>query len=180
MESKDVETEPLTSGVEGESPVENDEVQALEEEGEVAADYIEEFLDICDLDGDIDIDVRNGHAVVAVLSNEDSSNLDAIADLDVVAALQELTRLAAQQRTGRMSRLILDIQRSRERRTAELEDLVTSAARDIHAGAESVPLPPMSSYDRKIVHDLARDRELDSESEGMGRTRHVVLRPVVE
>ena len=30
----------------------------LEEEGELAADYLEELLDIADLDGDIEIDVE--------------------------------------------------------------------------------------------------------------------------
>ena len=42
----------------------------LEEEGEVAADYLEELLDIADLDGDIEIDVENGRASVEIVADD--------------------------------------------------------------------------------------------------------------
>jgi spoIIIJ-associated protein len=48
-------------------------VKALEEEGDIAADYLEELLDIFDLDGDIDIDVRQGRAYLEVTANGDSN-----------------------------------------------------------------------------------------------------------
>ena len=80
----------------------------LEQEGDIAADYIEEFLDICDLDGDIDIDARNGRAYLSVNSAE-ANNLRLLSKPDTVNALQELTRLAVQNKTGSFSRLILDI-----------------------------------------------------------------------
>ncbi len=51
------------------------ELSRLEEEGELAADYLEELLDIADLDGDIEIDVENGRASVEIIS-EDPSALD--------------------------------------------------------------------------------------------------------
>ena len=98
----------------------------LEEEGEVAADYIEEFLDICDFDGDLDIDARNGRAYVGVTAT-DNSSLRVLAKTDVVNALQELTRLAVQSKTGAFSRLILDIGGSREARQQELTELVERA-----------------------------------------------------
>ena len=45
----------------------------LEEEGDVAADYLEELLDIADIDGDIDIEVRNGRTYISIVSDEESS-----------------------------------------------------------------------------------------------------------
>lgn len=150
-------------------------VAELEEEGDIAADYVEELLDICDLDGDIDIDVRDGRAYLSVASQGEDSNLGSLGDPDAVQALQELTRLAVQAKTGRFSRLILDVQNSRERRRAELAELVDDALAGIEAGSERVPLSPMSSYERKVIHDLAAERGLDSESEGQGRDRHIVL-----
>lgn len=86
------------------------ELSRLEEEGELAADYLEELLDIADLDGDIEIDVENGRALVEIIS-EDPSALDHLVgeDGEVVDALQELTRLAVQTETGERSRLMLDI-----------------------------------------------------------------------
>lgn len=48
-------------------------ITQLEEEGDVAADYLEEILDIADLDGDIEIDVEHDRASVAIIAEDDSS-----------------------------------------------------------------------------------------------------------
>jgi spoIIIJ-associated protein len=147
---------------------------ASEDEGDVAADYIEELLDICDLDGDIDIEVTDGRAYISVNASGES-NLRVLSQPDTVAALQELTRLAVQTSTGEFSRLILDVGGSRERRQRELEKLVDEAVAALDGGAAVAALEPMSSYERKLVHDIAAERGLTSESEGEGRDRHTVL-----
>lgn len=146
----------------------------LEQEGDIAADYIEEFLDICDLDGDIDIDARNGRAYLSVNAS-DEANLRLLSKPDTVNALQELTRLAVQNKTGGFSRLILDIGGSRDARQAELASLVSHAVERIEAGATEAALPPMSSYERKLVHDLVSERGFVSGSRGEGRDRHTVI-----
>lgn len=146
----------------------------LEEEGDIAADYIEELLDITDLDGDIDIDARSGRAYVSVNSSEDS-NLRLLSKPETVNALQELTRIAVQAKTGSFSRLILDVGGSRQARESELSGFVDHAVERIEAGAASASLPPMSSYERKLVHDMVSERGLLSESEGEGRDRHTVI-----
>lgn len=148
--------------------------QELVDEGDLAADYIEELLDIADLDGDIDIDARAGRAYVSVTASGDA-NLRQLSKPETVTALQELTRLAVQNRTGRFSRLILDVGGSRDARAAELASLVEHAVARIDGGAASASLPPMSSYERKIVHDLVAERGFTSESQGEGRDRHTVI-----
>ena len=167
IETPVVETEETATN---EAPT----VTQLEEEGEIAADYIEELLDITDLDGDIEIDTRGGRAYVSVNSSEDT-NLRLLSKPDTVNALQELTRIAVQTKTGGFSRLILDVGGSREARVAELTILVDKAVERIEAGAESAALPPMSSYERKLVHDVVSERGFVSESEGEGRDRHTVI-----
>lgn len=146
----------------------------LEKEGDIAADYIEELLDIADLDGDLDIDARNGRAYVSVTASEDG-NVRKLSRPDTVTALQELTRLAVQTKTGRFSRLILDVGGSRQTRQEELASLVDAAAARIEQGATAAALPPMSSYERKLVHDLVSERGLSSHSEGEGKERHTVI-----
>ncbi|CAN5227856.1 RNA-binding protein [soil metagenome] len=146
----------------------------LVDEGDIAADYIEELLDIADLDGDIDIDARAGRAYISVSASGDA-NLRQLSKPDTVTALQELTRLAVQNRTGRFSRLILDIGGSRDARAAELAALVDHAVARIEGGATTASLPPMSSYERKVVHDIVAERGFSSESEGEGRDRHTVI-----
>ena len=154
-----------------ETPLTTDQ---LEREGDIAADYIEEFLDICDLDGDIDIDARNGRAYLSVKAS-DADNLRVLSKPETVNALQELTRLAVQNKTGSFSRLILDIGGSREAREAELAALVARAIARIEAGATEADLPAMSSYERKLVHDIVSASGYRSESSGEGRDRHTVI-----
>lgn len=146
----------------------------LEQEGDIAADYIEGLLDIADIDGDLELDVRQGRAYVSVES--DGTSLRTLSDPETVQALQELTRLAVQNKTGHFSRVILDIGGSRDARQQELEKLVDRAIARLDEGASQASLPAMSSYERKLVHDIVSDRGLISESYGDGADRHTVLR----
>lgn len=150
--------------------------QQLEEEGEIAADYLEELLDIYDLDGDIEIAVRQGRAYLEITASDDS-NLKLISDPETVEALQELTRLAVQVKTNSFSRLILDVGGSRQTRVDDLTRIVNKLVAKVKDTGEAVPMKPMSSYERKIVHDLVSEAGLVSESEGEGKERHIVIKP---
>lgn len=150
-------------------------VAQLEEEGDVAADYLEALLDIADIDGDLALDVRAGRAYVTV-ENDDADSLRLLSSPDTVQALQELTRIAVQTKTGRFSRLILDIGGSRDARQQQLEKLVDRAIARIEEGASQASLPAMSSYERKLVHDVVAERGFVSESYGEGADRHTVIR----
>jgi len=151
-----------------------EEANGEPDEGDLAADYLEGLLDIAELDGDIDIDFVNGRYQLSVAAPA-GSNVSVLAKPDTVTALQELLRLAVQNKTGEFSRLVLDIAGSREARAAELATLVDRAIAKIEAGATRAALPPMSSYERKLVHDLVAERGYRSESEGEGRDRHTVI-----
>ena len=48
-------------------------VEQLEQEGDIAADFLEELLDIADIDGDLALDVRSGRAYVSVEAAEGGS-----------------------------------------------------------------------------------------------------------
>ena len=150
-------------------------VKQLEEEGDIAADYLEELLDITDLDGDIDIDVREGRAYLAVSASKES-NLALISHPDTVEALQELTRLAVQVKTNSFSRLILDVGGSRQAKIDQLTRIVSKVIDKAKDTGEAQHLKPMSSYERKLAHDLIAEAGLSSESEGEGRDRHIVIR----
>jgi len=148
-------------------------VEQLEHEGDVAADFLEELLDIADIDGDLNLDVRQGRAYVSVEAEGDGLSL--LSAPETVQALQELTRLAVQSETGSFSRLILDIGGSRDTRRRQLEALVDAAVAKLDGGATQASLPAMSSYERKLVHDIVSERGLTSESYGEGADRHTVI-----
>ena len=146
----------------------------LEVEAEIAADYLEELLDIADLDGDIDTYIEGDRAHVSVISE---SNVLVGADGEVLDALQELTRLAVMTETGDRSRLMLDIAGYRERRRKELEALAADAVGEAKESNEPVPLQPMNPFERKVIHDAVAAAGLSSESEGEEPDRHVVVLP---
>ena len=147
----------------------------LEREGELAADYLEELLDIADLDGDIDMDVEGDRAVVSVVGGK----LDSLVGRngEVLEALQELTRLAVLTETGNRSRLMLDIGGYRAGRRATLTELGTTAAQRVRSTGEPIRLDPMTPFERKIVHDAVAAAGLSSESEGEEPRRYVVVLP---
>lgn len=149
-----------------------------DEEGDIAADYLEELLDIADLDGDIDIEIRSGRTYISIVN--ESGQEDALADLigrdgEGLEALQELARLAVLSATGVRSRLVLDISGYRKGRAGELKGIAEEAARKVRESGAPVDLEAMSAYERKLVHDTVSDLGLHSESEGEGDRRHIVV-----
>lgn len=152
----------------------SNKMKALDEEGDIAADYLEELLDIADLDGDIDTYTEGGRAHVSIVTD---SNLLVGRDGEVLEALQELSRLAVMTETGKRSRLMLDVAGHRERRRRELTDLANDAVTEVNESGESVRLTPMNPFERKIVHDVVADAGLRSESEGEEPQRCVVVMP---
>jgi len=150
------------------------EENLLVREGDIAADYLERLLDIVDYDGDIDLDVENDRAVVAIVG----SDLQALVGSrgETLDALQELTRLAVQQQTGIRSRLMLDVSGHRAARRAELQKLAHSTADRVLDSGEPVRLSPMNPFERKVVHDaIATVDGVRSESEGEEPHRRVVV-----
>lgn len=151
---------------------------ASEDEGDVAADYLEELLDIADIDGDIDIEVRNGRTYISIVSEDETAQgLQSLVgrDGEVLEALQELARLSVLTSTEHRSRLVLDIDGFRESRNKELQEIAEQAVSKVKASGEDVALAPMSAYERKIVHDIVADLGMVSESEGEGSRRHIVV-----
>lgn len=155
----------------GDSP--RDRVGLLEQEGEIAADYLEGLLDIADLDGDIDMDVERDRASVSIVG-EDLDNLVGRGGA-VLDAIQELTRLAVLRATGERSRLMLDIGGFRAARRVELTELGREAAQRVAKTGEPVRLSPMTPFERKVVHDAIAEAGLRSESDGEEPNRRVVV-----
>ena len=146
----------------------------LIQEGDIAADYLERLLDIVDYDGDIDLDVENDRAIVAIVGTD----LQALVGShgETLDALQELTRLAVAQKTGTRSRLMLDVSGHRQARRTALTALANDTAARVLDTGESARLAAMNPFERKVVHDaIAAIEGVRSESEGEEPTRRVVV-----
>lgn len=150
------------------------EAEALLAEGDLVADYLEELLDIADLDGDIENSVSGGRAHVVI---DTDSEMLVGKEGEVLDALQELSRLVVMTETGHRSRLTLDIAGFREKRRAELVAVAKDAIAEVKEGGEPVRMSPMNAYERKIIHDEVAAAGLTSDSEGEPPQRRVVVRP---
>ncbi|PZT72868.1 MULTISPECIES: Jag family protein [unclassified Streptomyces] len=168
----------MTEGTTSTAAEGSDTLTRLEQEGEIAADYLEGLLDIADLDGDIDMDVEADRAAVSIIS-ESARDLQKLVgrDGEVLEALQELTRLAVHRETGDRSRLMLDIAGFRAKKRTELAELGAKAADKVKSTGEPVKMKPMTPFERKVVHDAVAAAGLRSESEGEEPQRFVVVLP---
>jgi spoIIIJ-associated protein len=160
---------------EDDAPASPDRLKQLEAEGDIAADYLEELLDIADLDGDLDMDVEGDRAAVSIVGADLSQLVGS--DGAVLEALQELTRLAVYRETGERSRLMLDISGFRAEKRRQLEQLAAETVERVRTSGEPVSLDPMSPFERKVVHDAVASAGLSSESEGVEPRRFVVVLP---
>ncbi|MGH3383053.1 MAG: protein jag [Nocardioidaceae bacterium] len=150
-------------------------IEQLEHEGDIAADYLEELLDIADVDGDLDMDVDGDRAAVSIVGGDLSALVGR--DGEVLDALQELTRLAVYQQTGERSRLMLDVDGFRAAKKAAVVRIAEDAVKVVKESGEPQPLEPMTPFERKVVHDVVAEAGLTSESEGVEPKRHVVILP---
>lgn len=153
--------------------------EALEAEGDVAADFLEALLDIADIVGDIDVDIDGDRAAVSIVDSEEGRVPRRLVGPDgkVLEALQELTRLAVQSETGERSRLMLDVAGHRATRRAEIVEVAHGVITDVRANGVPVEMDPMSAFERKIVHDEVLAAGLRSESEGVEPHRYVIVLP---
>jgi len=149
--------------------------ERLENEGDIAADYLEELLDIADLDGDLDMDVEGERAIVSIVGADLSQLVGERGE--VLEALQELTRLAVYRETGDRSRLMLDVSGHRAEVRRQLEELAATTATQVKETGERVALRAMTPFERKVVHDAVAAAGLTSESEGVEPRRYVVVLP---
>jgi spoIIIJ-associated protein len=150
-------------------------LERLEQEGDIAADYLEELLDIADLDGDLDMDVEGDRASVSIVGADLTQLVGR--NGEVLEALQELTRLAVYRETGERSRLMLDISGYRAKKRSELEKLAAETVAEVKESGEAIELDPMTPFERKVVHDVVAGAGLKSESEGVEPRRYVVVLP---
>jgi spoIIIJ-associated protein len=148
----------------------------LEQESEIAADYVEGLLDVADLDGDIDMDVEGDRALVSVVGATLQELIGPRGE--VLEALQELTRLAVHRQTGMRTRIMLDVGGYRLRRRSELAELGKDAAEEVKTSGIPKRLAVMTPFERKVVHDAVAAAGLRSESEGEEPNRRVVVFPV--
>jgi len=155
------------------------EPEVLEEQGELAADFVKGLLDVIGLEADVEINVTDGVTYVdvwGVSSDEDIGLLIGRRGHNL-EAIQELLRSHVQRQTEERCYVQVDVEDYRKRRRSMIATRAREAAGRARKTGRPQALEPMSAYERKIVHDTVGELGgLETASEGEDPHRHVVIR----
>jgi spoIIIJ-associated protein len=121
---------------------------------------------------DINEEHQNGSVFIHENENLIKENL-----LLLVENINKLIQFVAQRK--KIKPVFLDINNYHKERERLIRELARSAAKKAIITKQEIPLPPMNSYERRIVHcELMSNPEVKTESEGSGKNRFVIIKPV--
>jgi spoIIIJ-associated protein len=154
--------------------------EQLDDQADVAADFLEELLARMSIDASVEPNLEDGTMYVDILGegpDDDDMALLIGRHGQTLEALQELTRHVVVRKTELRCRVIVDVEdykkRQRDRMVAKARDVASRVAR---TGREE-ELDPMTPYERKVVHDAVATVEgVESSSHGEEPERRVVIR----
>jgi len=161
--------------------------EELEEQADMAADFLEGVVTRLGIDADVETVFREGTMYVEILPPEDApADPDEEDDMGLLIgrhgqtleALQDLARTVVSNRTGSRARIVVDAEDYRKRQRARLESHARDVARKVARSGLEQALDPMNAYERKIVHDaVASVGGVETSSTGEEPERRVVIRP---
>ena len=99
---------------------------------------------------------------------------------DNMRSLQYLTSTALKNNDYQYTRVNVDVADYKKQRADRLRETAETWMKQVQTSGEPMDLVPMNAADRRIVHQLAADYSLTSDSVGEGRDRHIVLKPSEE
>jgi spoIIIJ-associated protein len=146
----------------------------------MAADFIEKFLDLSQYNGDLEIDEINSHPTIRVISDEkDSDILDLVGrNGSIIRALEQLCSLTIRNKTDQDCHVHLDIANYKQKITDKFVLQAKAAIDEVKEKGVPINLRPMNSYNRRIVHRLIHEAGLGSESQGIEPDRYIIVLPV--
>jgi spoIIIJ-associated protein len=96
---------------------------------------------------------------------------------ETMRSLQFMVGNALKNNGYQISRVNVDIADYKKARSDRLAEKVAEWVKRVEESGEPYTLRPMNAADRRVVHKVASEAGLVTESEGEGRDRHVVLKP---
>ncbi len=95
-----------------------------------------------------------------------------------LADIQHLLKILASRKTDDQLYIDLDINNYKKKKMAYIRESVREWANDVALNGTSKELPPMPSFERRVVHmELAGRSDVITESAGQGNDRHVIIKP---
>jgi spoIIIJ-associated protein len=152
------------------------EGMTLEEQAEVAREFLEGLLDRYGFEASVETRVID-EETVELAANGEGLGLLVGPKGSTLAALQDVTRTVVQRRfPSRTDRILVDVAGYRERRSAALRRFSEQVASEVLESGTERALEPMSPADRKVVHDAVNEIDgVVTRSEGEEPDRHIVI-----
>lgn len=94
-----------------------------------------------------------------------------------VRSLQSLVSTALKNNDYEYHRVNVDVADYKKQRAERLRDKAEAWVKRVQETGEPFDVQPMNAADRRVVHQLAADYSITSESVGQGKDRHIVLKP---
>jgi spoIIIJ-associated protein len=152
----------------------------LDEQADIAADFLEDLLARMGLDASVEPNLEDGTMYVDILgSGPDDDDMALLIGRhgQTLEALQELTRHVVMRKSGLRCRVIVDVEDYRKRQRDRLVAKATEIAKRVARTGREEELEPMTPFDRKVVHDaVAKIEGVESSSVGVDPDRRVVIR----
>jgi spoIIIJ-associated protein len=173
----ETQAEATTGTTEASDPGEGDRAEPAspDEVAETAKAFVTGLLEAMGLEGDVSTSVDGPTAHVDVTGPDLGALIGRRGQ--TLDALQEVSRAAVQRRLRARVRLAVDVEGYRARRRESLADYARDMASRAKERGTEIELEPMTSYERKVVHDAVGEIEgASSFSEGEEPNRKVVIR----
>jgi len=151
----------------------------LDEQADIATDFLQDLLDKMDLDADVEPHFVDGIMYVEIWGAEGDDEMGILIGRhgSVLDGMQELVKVIVGHRTGTRCRLVVDVEDYQKRRRSRLVSKAKDAAKRAQRSGRPEKLEPMNAFERKIVHDVISSiRGVESESEGEEPDRRVVVK----
>lgn len=150
--------------------------ESLEEAIQFAKKYIEDLISFFGLNTDV-YATSNDHEVIELHVPSTRLNGFLIGQRgDTMHSLQYVIGTALRNKGFVNSRVVVDIADYKKQRAQRLAEKAEDWVKAAKEGSEDYHVEPMGAADRRVIHQLAADHGLTTESIGDGRDRHVVIK----
>lgn len=150
----------------------------VEEAIQYAKKYLEDLLSFFGLNTDVYATTEDNEVIELHVPSTHLNGFLIGQRGDTMRSLQFMVGTALKNNGYEPSRVNVDIADYKKARASRLAEEVEEWAKQVKDSGKEMPLHPMNAADRRVVHKVATESGLETESIGEGRDRHVVLKPV--
>ena len=155
--------------------------EQVDEVLDLVAEFMEETLDVLDVDPDTEVDLRfdDGYVYGELDGDEDDIALVIGRRGQTLDAIQYLLNAVVQNSLENPIHVQLDAQGYRKRRARQLEKDADRAVAEVHRTGRRVELEPMTSSERKVIHQYLKDQQgIQTISSGREPNRRLAVEPL--